>query len=77
MATHKELNIWKDGIELVTKVYNETKQFANEEKFGITSQMRRSAISSPSNIAEGAARKIDKDYFIFRSNPKAIHLFNY
>ena len=65
MATHKELNIWKDGIELVTRIYEITKKFPDEEKFGLISQMRRAAVSIPSNIAEGAARKNDKEFIQF------------
>lgn len=65
MATHKELTIWKDGIDLVTNIYRLTKAFPDEEKFGLISQMRRSAVSVPSNIAEGAARNSDKEYIHF------------
>ena len=65
MATHKELNIWKDSIDLVTKIYEQTKQFPDDEKFGLITQMRRSAISVSSNIAEGAARKNDKEFIQF------------
>lgn len=57
MKTHKDLNVWKDGIDFVTKVYKITSNFPKEELYGITSQIRRAAISIPSNIAEGAARK--------------------
>ena len=65
MATHKDLNIWKDGIQLVTRIYEITKRFISEEKFGLISQMRRCAVSVPSNIAEGAARKNDKEFIQF------------
>jgi len=65
LATHKELNIWKNSIDLVTKIYEETKTFPEEEKFGLIAQMRRSAVSVPSNIAEGAARKNDKEFIQF------------
>ena len=61
LATHKELNIWKEGIRLVTKIYEISRSFPEEEKYGLVSQLRRSAISIPSNIAEGAARKNDKE----------------
>jgi len=48
--THKDLEIWKKGINLVTKIYRLTKSFPNEELYGLTSQMRRAAVSYPSNI---------------------------
>jgi four helix bundle protein len=62
MKTHKDLNVWKDGINFVTKVYKTTSLFPKEELYGITSQIRRAAISIPSNIAEGAARKSSKEF---------------
>jgi four helix bundle protein len=65
VATHKELNIWKDSITLVTKIYELTSKFPEEEKFVLVSQMRRCAVSVPSNIAEGAARKNDKEFIQF------------
>ncbi len=49
----------------VTKIYNTTKKFPKEEQFGITSQIRRSAISIPSNISEGLGRNSNKDYLRF------------
>ena len=58
---HKDLEAWKKSIELVTKVYSETKNFPQEEKYGLTNQIRRSAVSIPSNIAEGCARSSDKE----------------
>ncbi len=58
---HKDLEAWKKSIELVTKVYSETKDFPQEEKYGLTNQIRRSAVSIPSNIAEGCARSSDKE----------------
>ena len=58
---HKNLEAWKKSIELVTKVYSETKNFPQEEKYGLTNQIRRSAVSIPSNIAEGCARGSDKE----------------
>jgi four helix bundle protein len=65
VATHKDLNIWKDSITLVTKIYELTSKFPEEEKFVLVSQMRRCAVSVPSNIAEGAARKNDKEFIQF------------
>ena len=62
---HKDLEVWKKSIELVTNIYEITKSFPEEEKFGIVSQIRRAAISIPSNIAEGAARNSDKEMLRF------------
>jgi four helix bundle protein len=62
MKTHKDLDVWKDGISFVTKVYKMTSSFPKEELYGITSQIRRAAISIPSNIAEGAARKSANEF---------------
>ena len=65
MKTHKDLDIWKIGIQLVDDIYHMTRNFPENEKFGITSQIRRSAISIPSNIAEGAARSSKKEFIQF------------
>jgi len=65
MNTHKDLNVWKESMDLVESIYLLTKSFPKEELYGLTSQMRRSAISIPSNIAEGAARKGDKEFIRF------------
>ena len=58
---HKDLEAWKQSIELVTLIYKETKNLPDDEKFGLVSQMRRSVISIPSNIAEGCGRQSGKD----------------
>ncbi|MFA7230880.1 MAG: four helix bundle protein [Victivallaceae bacterium] len=65
MKTHKDLEVWKEGIDLVTSIYEVTKDFPHEEIYGLTSQMKRSAISVPSNIAEGAARGGKKEFIHF------------
>jgi len=65
MRTHKDLDIWKLGIELVEKVYSLTKAFPKEELFGLTSQLKRASFSVPANIAEGAARNSKKEYIKF------------
>lgn len=56
----KNLKVWEKSVDLAVKVYHVTNEFPNEEKFGITSQMRRSSVSIPSNIAEGTARNTSK-----------------
>jgi four helix bundle protein len=65
MKNFKELNIWKQGILLVKLTFQISKRFPPEEKFGITMQMTRSAVSIPANIAEGSGRSSDKDYTRF------------
>jgi four helix bundle protein len=65
MKTHKDLKIWREGINLVISIYKLTKEFPNEELYGLTSQMRRAAVSYPSNIAEGAARSSNNEYIRF------------
>jgi len=62
MKNFKELHIWQKAMLLVTETYKLTKQFPKEEIFGLTSQVRRSAISVPSNIAEGFGRKSNKEF---------------
>ena len=58
----KDLKIWQKGIEIVSDIYILTKKFPKEELYGLTSQIRRSAISVPSNIAEGVRRYHNKEY---------------
>lgn len=62
---HKDLRAWELGMEVVEAVYEITSSFPSREKFGLTSQLRRSAVSVPSNIAEGAARDSDTDFVRF------------
>ena len=62
---HKDLEVWKQGIELAKAVYGLTQSFPASELYGLTSQMRRSAVSIPSNIAEGAGRSTDKEFVYF------------
>lgn len=65
IKSFKQLKIWQKGIEIVKDIYTLTKQFPKEELYGIPSQMRRSAISMPSNIAEGFKRYHSKEYSQF------------
>jgi len=65
MKTYTELFVWQKSIELVTAVYRETRNFPKEEIYGLTSQIRRSAVSIPSNIAEGFGRKSQQDFIRF------------
>ncbi|MEN9552014.1 MAG: hypothetical protein RI935_391 [Candidatus Parcubacteria bacterium] len=65
MKSYKELIVWQKSIDLVEKIYLVTSSFPQTELFGLTSQMRRSVISIPSNIAEGFSRKHTKEYVQF------------
>ena len=56
MKTYKDLTVWQKSIELVIEIYNLTESFSKEEIYGLTSQVRRAAVSIPSNIAEGKMR---------------------
>lgn len=58
----KNLKVWQKSVDLAVKVYQLTGNFSSEEKFGMTSQMRRSSVSIPSNIAEGSARNSSKAF---------------
>lgn len=62
---HKELDVWKESVELATSIYNITGQFPKSEIYGLTAQMRRAAVSVPSNIAEGAARTSRREFVQF------------
>jgi four helix bundle protein len=65
MNKFKELKVWQKSIQLVTDIYSATIDFPKEEVYGITSQIRRCAVSIPSNIAEGAGRGTKKDFSHF------------
>lgn len=62
---HKKLKVWQEAMKLVRLIYQITRKLPEEEKFGLISQMRRAAISIPSNIAEGAARQGNKESIQF------------
>jgi len=68
MRPHEKLDVWSKSIELVLAIYKDTDPFPKEEKFGLTSQLRRAAVSIPANIAEGAGRKPTKEFSHFLSN---------
>ena len=65
MKTHKDLDVWKRSMDLVTAIYRTTRDFPKEEVYGLTNQMRRSVVSIPSNIAEGASRNSKKEFIQF------------
>jgi len=65
MNNYKELEVWKSSIKLAVKMYELTAILPLEEKFGLVSQLRRCAVSIPSNIAEGSGRKSNKEFSQF------------
>ena len=65
MSNFRNLLIWQKSMVLVTKIYSVTNNFPKEEVFGLTSQIKRSAISIPSNIAEGLGRESSKELLRF------------
>jgi four helix bundle protein len=65
MSNFRNLLIWQKSMVLVTKIYTVTNNFPKEEVFGLTSQIKRSAISIPSNIAEGLGRESSKELLRF------------
>ena len=64
---HKNLDAWKHSFEFAKEIYKATLFFPADEKFGLTSQLRRAAVSLPANIAEGAGRKSPKEFIHFLS----------
>ena len=68
MRPHEKLDVWKRAVDFVVEVYKATEGFPREERFGLTSQVRRAAVSVPTNIAEGAARRSNKEFAYFLSN---------
>lgn len=67
MKTHHDLDVWKKAISLITDIYKITESFPSAEQYGLINQIRRSAVSIPSNIAEGAARSSSKEFNQFLS----------
>ncbi|MEZ5465197.1 MAG: four helix bundle protein [Lysobacteraceae bacterium] len=62
MRPHHDLRVWQDAMALVTRIYEVTVDFPADERFGLTAQLRRAAVSVPSNVAEGAARGGRKEF---------------
>lgn len=62
---HKRLDVWRKSIEMTRVIYEVTGKFPAEEKYGLSAQMRRSAVSIASNVAEGAARQTGKEFIQF------------
>jgi four helix bundle protein len=68
--SYRELIAWQKAIRLVTEIYQATRQFPRDELYGLTSQLRRAAVSVPSNIAEGQARFSRKEFHHFLSQAR-------
>ena len=67
MRPHENLDVWKKSVDFVVEIYKVTEKFPVEEKFGLTSQIRRASVSIAANIAEGAGRKSNKEFLNFLS----------
>ncbi len=65
IKNHTDLEVYQKSIDFVTQIYELTKLFPKEEKYGLSNQLRRAAVSIPSNISEGAARKNTKEFIQF------------
>lgn len=65
MMNYNDLQVWQESMQLVTSIYKLTKQFPSDERYGLIDQMRRAAVSIPSNIAEGHARNSKLDFARF------------
>jgi four helix bundle protein len=65
MNSYRDLIVWQKSMSFVTLIYKQTTKFPDDEKFGLTSQIKRSAISIPSNISEGCGRHYKKDFSRF------------
>ncbi len=68
MRPHQKLDAWGKSVDLVVEVYKATERFPKEEKYSLTSQIRRAAVSVPANIAESAGRYSQKEFAHFVSN---------
>jgi len=68
--TYRDLKAWQRAMELVTAIYASTQRFPKEETYGLVSQMRRAAVSIPSNIAEGQGRRLEGDFQHFLRNAR-------
>ena len=63
--SYQQLEVWQKSVALVTEIYQITRSFPREELYGMTSQVRRAAVSIPANIAEGWGRNMTRDYVQF------------
>ena len=75
-GSFRDLRVWQDAMQLVTDVYRETKTLPKDELYGLVSQMRRAAVSVPSNIAEGKGMRTDPEFarFLFHARASLMEL---
>jgi len=64
-SSYKDLRVWKQSVDLALEIYRQTQNFPKHEQYGLISQLRRAAVSVPSNIAEGKGRSSDKELILF------------
>ncbi len=62
MRDFRKYDVWNDGIDFAVELYHQTNSFPSEEKFGLSSQLRRAVVSIPSNIAEGCSRSSEAEF---------------
>lgn len=67
MRPHENLDVWKKAVDFTIEIYKITESFPKDERFGLTSQIRRASVSIAANIAEGAGRKSTKEFLNFLS----------
>jgi four helix bundle protein len=67
VQSYRDLDVWKLSMDLVVEVYRVTAKFPNDERFGLTAQLRKAAVSVPANVAEGSARSTSREYSYFAS----------
>ena len=68
--SYRDLIVWQKAMKLVSQIYEDTERFPDRERFGLTSQIRRAAVSIPCNIAEGQGRRSKKEFIQFLSNSR-------
>ncbi len=71
VRSYRDLAAWQKAIDLVTEIYRASQEFPKEELFGLTSQIRRAAVSIPSNVAEGQGKLSRKEFIYFLGNARA------
>jgi four helix bundle protein len=64
-GSYRDIKVWQKGIDLVVDIYSCTRRFPRDEVYGLAGQLRRAAVSVPSNIAEGKGRRTDKEFLLF------------
>src|SRR5881628_197411 len=70
IKSHRDLIVWQKAMDLVTSIYRATESFPKTETYGLTSQIRRAAVSVPANIAEGQGRRLAGEYLQFLANAR-------